>query len=382
MAVFAEGQSCFSLQRKSQFTRNAAPVLASGFPTGDERGSGLFELLICRRHFCEKIMIEHLPRLRPASGENKKSPLAKRASLSNHTNTLLMELKSYLATKRDAVERALDSSLPRETEMPVTIHKAMRYSLFAGGKRLRPILCLAASEAICGADKPAMPLACALELIHTYSLVHDDLPCMDDDDLRRGRPTCHKVFGEGVAVLAGDALLTQAFEVAAQTKPSATFTTAEMLFELARASGSLWLIAGQVMDLEGEGKPVNAEQLRAIHERKTAALLGASVRLGAMAGGATKEQLSAMAKFGHSIGLAFQIIDDILDVTSTEEEMGKSVRADAKHDKATYPKILGLEKSRVEAKRLTDEALAALKMFDAKAEPLRQIASYMLARTN
>lgn len=293
-----------------------------------------------------------------------------------------MELKSYLSAKRDAVDRALDSFLPKETEMPATLHKAMRYSLFAGGKRLRPILCLAACEAICGNDKPAMPLACALELIHTYSLVHDDLPCMDDDDLRRGRPTCHKVFGEGVAVLTGDALLTQAFEVAAQTTPSATFTSAEMLLELARASGSLWLIAGQVMDVEAEGKPVNAEQLRAIHERKTAALLGVSVRLGAMAGGASQEQMSTMSKFGYCIGLAFQIIDDILDVTATEEEMGKSVRADAEHDKATYPKILGLEKSRSEAKRLTDEALAALKFFDTKADKLREIASYMLSRTN
>jgi geranylgeranyl diphosphate synthase type II len=293
-----------------------------------------------------------------------------------------MELKPYLAAKRDAVDRGLDAFLPKETEMPATLHKAMRYSLFAGGKRLRPILCLAACEAVGGDDQSAMRLACAIELIHTYSLVHDDLPCMDDDDWRRGRPTCHKVFGEGIAVLAGDALLTLAFEVAAKTKASKTFTSAEMLFELARASGSLWLIAGQVMDLEAEGQPLNVEQLRAIHERKTAALLGASVRLGAMAGGATKEQMTAITTFGRSIGLAFQIIDDILDVTATKEEMGKSVRADAKHDKATYPKILGLEKSRQEAKRLTDEALAALKIFDAKAEPLQQIATYMLARTN
>jgi len=295
---------------------------------------------------------------------------------------LATDLKTHLTTTRDAVDRALDEFLPKQKTPPVTIHKAMRYSLFAGGKRLRPILCLAACEAICGNDKPAMPLACAVELIHTYSLVHDDLPCMDDDDLRRGRPTCHMVFGEGIAVLTGDALLTQAFEVAAQTKPSKTFTSAEMLLELARASGSLWLIAGQVMDVEAEGKPINAEQLRAIHERKTAALLGVSVRLGAMAGGATKEQMTAMAKFGYCIGLAFQIIDDILDVTATEEQMGKSVRADAEHDKATYPKILGLEKSRAEAKRLTDEALAALKIFDKKANRLREIASCMLARTN
>jgi geranylgeranyl diphosphate synthase type II len=235
---------------------------------------------------------------------------------------------------------------------------------------------------VSGDDKPAMPLACALELVHTYSLVHDDLPSMDDDDLRRGRPTCHKVFCEGVAVLTGDALLTHAFEVAAQTQPSKTFRAAEMLLELARASGSRFLIAGQVMDVEAEGKPVTPEQLRAIHERKTAALLGVSVRLGAMAGGATKEQLASMATFGHAIGLAFQIIDDILDVTATEEQMGKSVRADAEHDKATYPKIWGLDASRTEAKRLTDEALAALRAFDANAEPLRQIASYMLARTN
>jgi len=291
-------------------------------------------------------------------------------------------LKNYLEERRKAVDAALDRLLPSETVAPATIHKAMRYSLFAGGKRLRPILCLAAAEACSDSTDAAMPLACAVECIHTYSLIHDDLPCMDDDDLRRGRPTNHKVFGEGVAVLAGDALLTIAFELCAKTKPNASFTVGDYVAELAHVAGSRELIGGQVEDLEGEGKPVTPEHLRHIHEHKTAALLRGSIRLGALAAGASKGQLENLTTFGHDIGLAFQIIDDILDATSTKEAMGKSVRADEKNEKATYPKIWGLDKSRAEAKRLTDHALAALANLGEPAVALREIATYMLARTN
>lgn len=295
---------------------------------------------------------------------------------------MAFHLKNYLETQRQRVDAALDQLLPAETVAPATLHKAMRYSLFAGGKRLRPVLCLAAAEA-CGSNgDQALPVACALECIHTYSLIHDDLPCMDDDDLRRGRPTNHKVFGEGVAVLAGDALLTIAFEMCAKTRPSKTFGVGDYVLELALVSGSKELIGGQVEDLEGEGKPVTPEQLKHIHEHKTAALLRGAIRLGAMAGGADKAGLETLSVFGHDIGLAFQIIDDILDATSTKEVMGKSVRADEKNEKATYPKIWGLDKSRDEAKRLTDHALAQLTPFGERAIALREIATYMLARTN
>jgi geranylgeranyl diphosphate synthase type II len=291
-------------------------------------------------------------------------------------------LKNYIEAKRKAVDAALDRLLPSESVAPATIHKAMRYSLFAGGKRLRPVLCLSAAEACEAGEEAAMPLACAVECIHTYSLIHDDLPCMDDDDLRRGRATNHKVFGEGVAVLAGDALLTIAFELCAKTRPSRTFTVGDYVAELALVAGSRELIGGQVEDLEAEGKTIAPEQLRHIHEHKTAALLRGSIRLGAMAGGAGQRQMESLTTFGHDIGLAFQIIDDILDATSTKEAMGKSVRADEKNEKATYPKIWGLDKSRAEARRLTDHALAALGSFGPSATALREIASYMLARTN
>ena len=262
----------------------------------------------------------------------------------------------------------------------MTLHRAMRYSLFAGGKRLRPILCLAACGAAGGKISRALPPACAVEMVHTYSLIHDDLPCMDNDDFRRGKPTCHKAFGEGMAVLAGDALLTQAFEVVGKTKPTSRYTSANFLSELAEAASSLRLIAGQVADVESEGKKISVTQLRWIHERKTAALITAGIRLGAMAGNATPTQLHALSRFGHAVGLAFQIIDDILDTTQTTEQLGKTAGKDTKAKKATYPKILGLEQSRIEASRWTRAAFAALRGFGKSAEPLRQIARYLLER--
>jgi geranylgeranyl diphosphate synthase type II len=291
-----------------------------------------------------------------------------------------MELKPYLKSRQKKIERALEHYLPSEKTNPATIHKAMRYSLFAGGKRLRPILCLAAAEAAGGKIENALPLACALECIHTYSLVHDDLPSMDNDDFRRGRPTCHKVFGEGIAVLAGDALLTIAFEIVSTTKPTRRYNMSALLREVAVAAGSRKLIAGQVADLEAEGKKVDRSQLRYIHENKTAAILTSSVRLGAMSANATEKELAAMTRFGRALGLAFQIIDDILDVTQTTEQLGKSAGKDIAAKKATYPAVIGLEKSRDEARRLTVQARHALTMFAAKADALQGLANYLLER--
>src|SRR5579872_453451 len=256
------------------------------------------------------------------------------------------DLERFLASSTASVNAALDKFLPSEVTKPATIHKAMRYSLFAGGKRMRPALCLAAAAACGGREADATPLACAVECIHTYSLIHDDLPAMDNDDYRRGKLTNHKVFGEGIAVLAGDALLTQAFEIAAKCKGWPRYSHREIILEVARASGSLQLIAGQVADLEGEGKKTSAAQLKYIHERKTSALLCCSVRLGGMSANCSAAQLKALTEFGYNVGLAFQIIDDILDVTQTSEQLGKTAGKDTAAQKATYPSIVGIEKSR------------------------------------
>ena len=289
-------------------------------------------------------------------------------------------LRIYLKARQKEVDRALDRFLPKAATKPTTIHKAMRYSLFAGGKRLRPILCLAAAEACGGLTKSALPLACALECIHTYSLIHDDLPSMDNDDFRRGRATCHKVYGDGIAILAGDALLTIAFEIAAAAEGWSRYDLREIFREISIAAGSRKLIAGQVADLEGEGKKLNLTQLRYIHENKTAALLTTSVRLGAMSANATPTQLRAISEFGYALGLAFQVIDDILDVTQTSEKLGKSAGKDAAAQKATYPAVLGLEKSRREAGRLTRRAHDALRPLGRKADRLHEIANYLLER--
>ncbi len=290
------------------------------------------------------------------------------------------DLQHFLVTRTDAVNAALDKFLPSEKTKPATIHKAMRYSLFAGGKRMRPALVLAAAEACGGSDAAAMPLACAVECIHTYSLVHDDLPGMDNDDFRRGKLTNHKVFGEGIAVLAGDALLTQAFEIAAQCKSWPRYSHQDIFLEIAKASGSFQLIAGQVADLEGEGKKTSVAQLRYIHERKTSALLCCSVRLGGMSANCPPAQLQALTDFGYHVGLAFQVIDDILDVTQTSEQLGKTAGKDTKAQKATYPSIVGLEKSRKIAAQLTGRAFAALKIFKGRAVALEALAEFLLKR--
>ncbi len=292
-----------------------------------------------------------------------------------------MNLKAYLRSRRKEIDRALDYYLPKTNVKPATLHKAMRYSLFAGGKRLRPILCLAAAEACRGKVSNALPLACALECIHTYSLVHDDLPSMDNDDYRRGRPTCHTVFGDGIAVLAGDALLTIAFEIVSRAKPAPRYDMSTLLREIAVAAGSQKLIAGQVADLEAEGRKVKRNQLRFIHENKTAAILKSSIRLGAMSANADAKKLRAVTQFGHGLGLAFQVIDDILDVTQSSEILGKSAGKDIAAKKATYPAVIGLEKSRAEARRLTHQAHDALSVFrDGEAESLHCLANYLLDR--
>ena len=291
-----------------------------------------------------------------------------------------MDLKTYLATRAAEIDATLDLFLPKAKVRPATIHAAMRYSVFAGGKRLRPVLCLAAAEACGGEVSNALAPACAVELMHTYSLVHDDLPAMDDDDLRRGRPTCHKVYGEGMAVLCGDALLTESFIVLAQTATTKRYGTRDYVTELAVTGGSQKLIGGQVMDLEGEGKKLTKRDLVSIHEAKTAALLTSALRLGGMTANATPAKLEALTKFGHALGLAFQVIDDILDVTQSTEVLGKTAGKDEAVEKSTYPAILGLEASRKEAARLTKAAMDALKPFGKKAARLQEIASHMLDR--
>lgn len=304
------------------------------------------------------------------------SELAKRFSTAKNR----FDLNDFLATRTEAVNRALHKLLPSEKTKPATIHKAMRYSLFAGGKRMRPALCLAAAQACGGRETDTLPLACAVECIHTYSLIHDDLPAMDNDDFRRGKPTNHKVFGEGIAVLAGDALLTQAFEIAAQARGWPRYSHQDLILEIAKASGSLQLVAGQVADLEGEGKKISANELRYIHERKTSALLCCSVRLGGMSANCTPAQLKALTDFGYHVGLAFQVIDDILDVTQTSEQLGKTAGKDTAAQKATYPAIVGLKKSRKIAEQLTAKAFSALKPFGSRAVALDALAAFLLKR--
>jgi len=292
----------------------------------------------------------------------------------------MSDLKTYITERCALIDAALHRFIPSEVTSPATIHKAMRHSMFAGGKRLRPILCLAAAEA-CGGDlETAMPAACAVECLHTYTLIHDDLPCMDDDDFRRGVPTCHKVYGEGIAVLAGDALQALAFQLLAQVPSNLNYNVGHFVSELAITSGSLHLIGGQVMDLEGEGKKLPLADLRYVHESKTAALLTTSIKLGGMCVGASPEQVRALHTFGWDTGLAFQIIDDILDVTQTTEKLGKSAGKDLTSEKSTYPALLGLQASRDEAHRLTNEAMQALAVFGGKADALRQLAEHLLNR--
>ena len=286
--------------------------------------------------------------------------------------------KAFLEKSRDLVDRKLDELLPAESVCPGTVHKAMRYSVFAGGKRLRPALVLAAAEAVGGSVEEVLPAACAVEMIHTYSLIHDDLPAMDDDDLRRGRPTNHKVFGEAMAILAGDALLTYAFEVLTiNSKPP---TAAALVRSVAKGVGTFGMVGGQVLDMEGEGKTATLESVRAIHAWKTAALIAACCEAGALASGSGQSEFEHLAAYGKNIGLAFQIVDDILDLTSTPEALGKTPGKDAKSGKATYPAVLGVEKSKAEANRLAGIAFDSLKIFGSKAKTLEALGRFVLER--
>jgi len=288
--------------------------------------------------------------------------------------------KNWLRRTKRAVDRVLLDSVPAAKTKPATIHRAMRYSLVAGGKRLRPVLCCAASEACGGTVREALPAACAVEYVHTYSLIHDDLPCMDDDDLRRGKPTSHKVFGEGIAVLAGDALLTQAFAVLAKSKPRRRFSVADLVEELACAAGSRGLIAGQVADLEAEGRKPGEPALYFIHAAKTGMLLRAALKLGGMCAGGTKRQIEALDHFGFALGLAFQIQDDILDATQSARKLGKTAGKDAAAGKMTFPALFGLDRSRALAVQWTEEAVGALTVFGARGESLRLLAGLILRR--
>ncbi len=292
------------------------------------------------------------------------------------------DLHSYLAERRAKVEAALDHSLP--VAYPERIYEAMRYSLMAGGKRLRPILCLATCELVGGSIEMAIPTACALEMIHTMSLIHDDLPAMDNDDYRRGKLTNHKVFGEDVAILAGDGLLAYAFEyIATQTKGVDPVNLLRIVACVGRAVGAEGLVGGQVVDLESEGKSdVTLETLNFIHNHKTAALLEASVISGAILAGASDEQVSCLSRYAQSIGLAFQIVDDVLDITSTPEELGKSVGKDVQAKKVTYPSFWGIEQSKEQARRLVQQAQAELADFGEAAVPLIAIADFITNRTH
>lgn len=294
-----------------------------------------------------------------------------------------MDIKKYLVEKGTMVEEALDRYLPRETEMPATLHKAMRYSMMAGGKRIRPALCIASCEAAGGRVEDVMPVACALEMIHTYSLIHDDLPAMDNDDLRRGRPTNHKVFGEAVAILAGDALLTLAFRVMTEMSHKSTVTPniiLDVINDMSWAAGSFGMVGGQVVDMESEGREIDLPTLEYLHTHKTGALLLASIKSGAKIGGGTVEQIEALIRYGECLGLAFQIADDILDIEGSQEEIGKDVGSDLEKKKATYPSILGMAVSKERALELMNMAIDSLKEFDEKAEPLRKIAKYVVER--
>jgi geranylgeranyl diphosphate synthase, type II len=292
-----------------------------------------------------------------------------------------MNLREYLAQQQKLVDAELARLVPAETTPPATIHRAMRYSLFAGGKRIRPILCLEAARTVAEAPDGISAAACALELVHTYSLIHDDLPALDNDDYRRGKLTCHKVFGEAMAILAGDALLTLAFQVLASLEGVRHDRKVRMMAELATAAGTVGgMIGGQVADLEGEGQPPEAQLLETIHRAKTGALLRASLRLGAMHAGAGQAQEAALSCYGEHVGLAFQIVDDILDVEESSQELGKTAGKDAQQQKITFPAVYGLEESRRMAERECERAHVTLQPFGARAARLHELADLIVHR--
>jgi len=291
-----------------------------------------------------------------------------------------LDLSEYLEAKKAFIDKALKALIPPLSGHTKTLNEAMRYSLFAGGKRLRPVLTLASAEAVGGDVTAAVNSACAMECIHTYSLIHDDLPALDDDDLRRGRPTCHREYGEAMAILAGDALLTSAFEIIAASPVSDSAALINVIGEVAAGAGHGGMIGGQVVDIASEGKAISYPELEYIHTHKTGRLILASVRCGAILGGATEGELEALTVYAKSIGLAFQVVDDILDVEGEAQEMGKAVGGDADRGKATYPSLLGMNESKARADELVAAAIKALNSFGEKAEPLRCIAAYIISR--
>jgi geranylgeranyl diphosphate synthase type II len=296
-----------------------------------------------------------------------------------------LDLTDYLSKKRAVVDLALQSNFPDPSGLLFDIIKAMKYSIFAGGKRLRPILCIAGSEAVGGSDEDVINVACALELIHTFSLIHDDLPMMDDDDTRRGMPTSHKLFGEAVALLAGDGLLIEAFGMIASTGVSKFASPAkllEVISLISHAAGHRGMIGGQVADIKYEGKTADISVVEFIHTHKTGALISSSVVSGAILGGGSSAQIKAIKSYGEKIGLAFQISDDILDIEGDSKLMGKKAGVDSQREKTTYPSVVGLGKSRAIQDNLVSSAVEVLKGFDHRADPLREIAMYIINRKN
>ena len=292
-------------------------------------------------------------------------------------------LGAYLETRKKIIDEALERYMPGEDNYPPVIFKALRYSLFAGGKRIRPILCLASAEALGGNIESILPVACALELIHTYSLIHDDLPAMDDDDYRRGRLTSHKVFGENMAILAGDALLTKAFRLMSDRGLMEKISPEKLIYvihDIAGAAGHFGMVGGQVVDVQSEGEAVDTEVLNFIHTRKTGAMITAAVKAGAVLANAAEVELNALASYGRHVGLAFQIADDILNVEGDQKLMGKVTGSDTMRGKVTYPALVGMDASRKKAGELVEGALSAIKNFDHRAEPLRMIAAYIIER--
>jgi len=296
-----------------------------------------------------------------------------------------MDLKTYIAECGAKINAAMERYLPDDDILPHNLHKAMRYSVMAGGKRIRPVLMMAACEAVGGEVERVIPVACAMEMIHTYSLIHDDLPAMDDDDFRRGEPTCHKVFGEAMAILAGDALLTQAFVLLSSPETRALLpqgASLKIIQIIASNAGSFGMVGGQAVDIESEGKAIDFPTLEYIHTHKTGALILASVQAGALAGGADKEALAHLTRYGEAVGLAFQVADDILDVVGDQNLMGKTLGVDEARGKATYPAFFGLEAARERAIELRDMAVGALESFGDQADMLKQIAHFIVARTS
>lgn len=298
-----------------------------------------------------------------------------------------MDLKIYLEEKRKLVEQTMAELVPMANDLHPDLARhveAMRYSLFAGGKRVRPILAIAACEAVGGEANDVLPASVALECIHTYSLIHDDLPAMDDDQLRRGKPTNHVLYGEAGAILAGDGLLTMAFALLSNNRSStiAADKRLQIIHVIASGAGSMGMVGGQALDIACEGKDIDIDTLGQIHSRKTGALITASVQTGGIIGGADASQLAALTTYGEKIGLAFQIVDDLLNVEGTTEQLGKAAGSDADRCKATYPAIYGVEETRIMAKKTIAEALAALAIFNEQGDPLRQLATYIISRTN